>query len=147
MNARRQGRWLQVPPEVPYTGTATPPGSRVCEGGSHSASDRCLPAWLTWPATRFTRFTRFTWFRFVHGEGPASELCPLEPLNGCSGLVAIRHLYETKATRAPSFTVGNDMTLFHDPILLEELTKVLIRSGERKVTNKDVHTGFLMDQC
>jgi hypothetical protein len=127
---------------------ATSQGGHVLPEPPQAAVVRRLPTGLTWPTTWLTTWlTWLTWLGFVHGKSTATELCPLEPLNGGSGLAAIWHLYETKAARAPSFTVGNDMAVFHGPILLKELTKVLIRSGERKVTNKDVHAGFLMDQC
>jgi hypothetical protein len=83
--------------------------------------------------------TWFTRLRFINRNGPAGKLLALESRNGSFGRLAIRHFHKAKATRTPSFTVGNDVDLFHNTILLEELAEVLISSRVRKVSNKNIH--------
>src|SRR5262250_1960064 len=99
---------------------------------------RSLPA-------RLTRLTaRFAGLRFVDREDTATKLFALEPLNGSSGCLAVRHLNEAKSTWATSITVGDEIHLVHNSILLEELAEVMVRSAIRQITNKNIHGRFLL---
>ena len=48
---------------------------------------------------------------------------------------AVGHFDEAKAFGAAGVAVHNDLDLVHSAIRLKELAKVIIRGGERKITN------------
>lgn len=100
---------------------------------------RLLPTRLAWCTPRFTRF------RFIDGQCTSGKLRPLESLNSRFGFTAIRHLNKAETARASGFTVRNDLSLFNDSILFKKLAQVIVRGGEGKIANIDVHVGFLME--
>src|SRR6266571_4238279 len=83
--------------------------------------------------------TWFTRLGLIDREGPAVELCAVEPLDGRFGRLALGHLHKAKAFGAPGVTVGNDIDLVHSAIRLKELAKGMIRGTKRKVSDKDIH--------
>ena len=97
---------------------------------------RGLPARLTRLTTRFARLC------FVDRDGTASKLFALEPLNGGFGCLGIRHLNKAKPTWTASITVGDEIHLVHNSILLEELAEVMVRSAIRQIANEDIHGSF-----
>src|SRR5215813_14577948 len=87
--------------------------------------------------------TRFTWLRLIHRQGPAFELCAVEPLDGGFGRRAVGHLDKAKAFGAARVPIGNDIDLVHSTIRLKELAEAMIRRTIRKVPNKDIHAQIL----
>jgi len=92
-----------------------------------------LPARLTGLTPRFARLG------FIDCKGTARELCALDPSNGSLGRLAVGHLDEPKAFGTARVAVRNDTDLVHNTILLKELADVLIGSGKRQITYKDIH--------
>src|SRR6266446_3258604 len=93
--------------------------------------------WLTsgtgWLPARFTRLG------LVDREGPAVELCAVEPLDGRFGRLALGHFDKAEAFGASGVTVGNKIDLVHNSIRLKELAEGMIRGTKRKVPDKDMH--------
>src|SRR5262249_53249869 len=107
-------------------------GGRLCERYAPRRTACGRPA-------RLTRFTaRFTGLRFVDREGTATKLFALEPLNGGSSRLTVRHLNEAKPTRATRIAVGYEINLVHNSILLKELAEVMVRRTVRQIANKNV---------
>src|SRR5438132_12468842 len=59
---------------------------------------------------------RFTRLGFVDREGPAFELCAVEPLDDGFSRRTVGHLNKPEAFGAPGVTVGNDIDLVHNSI-------------------------------
>jgi hypothetical protein len=67
--------------------------------------------------------------------------------NGLISLFAIRHFYETKATRTPGLTVRQNAHAIHLPKRLEQLAQLVFRSVEAEIANKDVLHWPLLSVC
>src|SRR5262245_57701867 len=88
----------------------TPSHPRVPREGTRATAARAahfLPARLTGASTRFPGLG------FVNGEGTTRELLALDPGDRGFGGLAVGHLDEPKAFRAPGGAVGNDTDRLH----------------------------------
>jgi len=124
-----------------HTATATPEGWPSLTTSDLSLCSSTVLAGLPAGAAELT--TRLTWLRLIHRQGPAFELCAIEPLDGGFGRRAVGHLDKAKTFGAARVPVGNDVDLVHSTIRLKELAEAMIRCTIRKVPNKDIHAPIL----
>jgi hypothetical protein len=81
---------------------------------------------------------------FVDRESATSEVHPVETGNRRSGRTALRHVYEAKAPAVACLVLSHHKNGVHSPIQLKKWTEVVLVSGKRQITYKNLHLQVLM---
>lgn len=107
---------------------------------------RFLPAFVATLTAATAAGARCLGTSFVHVERSATEIFPVETVDGAVRLRIVRHFNEREAARLARIPIRYDTCAFHCSVGFKHGTKFNFASSEAEITNKNIfHFHFLSE--